>query len=308
MVLKLIFSKDPDPAREKRTGRAAILGILMPFVAYAYVGRFRRGLVAVALALLFVWAMSHLPFGLLDYRPIALVAGVSHWLAAVGLCFDAGLLVRRRQDRTGLWYQGFTFYIPLFAAWVAFDVASHRLNATTLFKAIQVCGESWGMQPAIRPKDCVLVAPSSRWQRGDIVFYQREGATRFGRVVGLSGDMVEMRGGAPLVNGAPFAQQAAPRPPLDATSFWGEAIVALDEVNTDGRSYVILRNPPAAQNDKDTIAARRIPDGHLFVLADFRDRTGDSRWFGDLPLSDALGKPIMVSRSPDWSRFGELVR
>lgn len=306
MSLRLFFTKDPDPAREKRAANAASLGMFMPLVAYAYVGRFARGLVAAALGLIFIGAMSHLPFGLVQYRPIAVVAAISHFLVAVGFCVDANLLVRRHADRTGLWYQEFTLYVPLFLIWVAVVVAGQRINETTLVKTIQICRKSWGVEPSLWPKDCVLVAPSSRWSRGDIVLYEKEGFTRFGRVVGLPGDMVELRNGVPVINGAPFSQHPAPDPPSGSTSF--EPIIPTIEVNTDGRSYVTLRRSGRLSKAEDDIAARRIPEGRLFVLADLRDGTWDSRSLGDVSLSEALGKPVMVSYSPDWSRFGLPVR
>lgn len=298
----------PDRARATRVSRAFVLGMFMSLVGYAYVGRFRRGLVAVAVAALVVWSISHLPFGLLDHRPIAAIAAVSHVVATFGFGVDAGLIARRGQDRTGLWYQELTFYVVLFAAWIGVVVAAQRINDATLLKATQVCGRSWGMEPAIWPEDCVLVIPNDRWSRGDIAYFRRETGARFGRIVALPGDLIEMRAGVPLVNGSPLVQTPALRSPDDATSFQPDMSVPLREVNAEGRDYTVLKIPSWRQGRRDDFAERPVAEGHVFVLADVRDFVADSRSFGDVPLAKVLGKPVMVSRSPDWSRFGEPTR
>jgi signal peptidase I len=47
------------------------------------------------------------------------------------------------------------------------------------------------------------------------------------------------------------------------------------------------------------------PD-HVFVLGGNRDNSNDSRSdeFGQIPLDDVKGRPLMISWSADWARIG----
>lgn len=297
-------------ARLKRRCCAASLGMSMPLVGYAYAGRFGRGVAAFVVAAGVIWLLSHLPFGLLDYRPVLVVAVISHFLACVAFCLDLDRIVKRGEDRTDLWYQDGAIYCVLFAVWIGAITFAHLANEQHLFKARQVCKYSWPMEPALRPNECVLVAPKSDWKRGDIVTYVPEPGLRvisFGRVIGLPGDVVAIRDGDPIVNGAPLPQRPTPLPPQEALSRWLTASAkSFSETNGD-RSYQIVREKPLTDRYQN-IAERRVADAHLYVLGDARDRVNDSRSGGDVPVSSALGTPVMVSRSPDWGRFGEPVR
>lgn len=305
-----IMTSVSEDVSRKDFSRAAALGMFMPLVGYAYVGRFARGMAALAVATLFVWSLSHLPFGLLDYRPIAFIAAISHFLAACGFCIDVSMIVRRGRARAGLWYQGLTFYVPLFAVWIAIVVVGHKINETTLHKAMQICDSAWGMEPTIRPKECVLVVPNRVWRRGDIALFVSDGEPQrssFGRVIGLPGDVVAIRKGNPIVNGVDLSQTPTSLPPQDALSRWFNASTKSFTETSGDRSYSIVRERPMTERYQE-IDEHRVPEAHLYLLGDARDWTMDSRSVGDIPISRALGKPIMVSRSPDWSRFGEPVR
>ncbi len=296
--------------RLKRRQRAASLGMFMPPVGYAYAGRFGRGAAAFVGAAAFIWLLSNLPFGLLDYRPVAVVAAVSHFLVCIAFACDLDRVVRQGEDRTGLWYQEGIFYCLVFAAWIALATSAHTINATWLFKVAQVCRYSWPMEPALRPKECVLVAPNRAWERGDIVFFLSQPnppVPSFGRVIGLPGDVVAIHQGNPVVNGRRLDQSSAPLPSQGALSrFLTASTKAFDEKNGD-RNYLIVREPPNPARYEE-VAERRVADGHLYLLGDARDKAMDSRVFGDIPVESALGKPVMVTWSPDWSRLGKPVR
>lgn len=298
----------PTPGEPRSSGRALVLTFAVPLVGYAYVGRLERGFVVVAAGLSIAASLSYLPFGLMNFRLFAILGAAAFLIARLIFAVDAALLVRRGRSRLGVPDQSIFVYVGVFVASLVAAVIYHGLARAWIFTTTQLCEKSNNVQPAIWPEDCVLVAPGGRWGRGDLVYY----GGRFGRVVGLPGDRVEVRDGVPVVNGSTFLQTPAPQPPTAATRFRPDIVIPSTETNPEGRSYVVLRLKDAGPHVDDDTAERRVPEGRVFVLNDLRDGAHgfDSRAevIGDLPISDILGTPVMVSRSSDWRRIGALVR
>ncbi|HVN87897.1 MAG TPA: signal peptidase I [Candidatus Binatia bacterium] len=108
------------------------------------------------------------------------------------------------------------------------------------------------------------------------------------RVVGLPGDVVEIRHKRVFVNGVPRD---------DPHAYFA-----------DGFNEVTGGTP------RDELAAFAVPPGHLFVMGDNRDRSYDSRFWGFVPLEDIKGKAFVIYWSWDgqdrwvrWERLGDRV-
>lgn len=108
------------------------------------------------------------------------------------------------------------------------------------------------------------------------------------RVVAVAGEEVEIRDKQLLVNGAaretPHAYFA------------------------DGPGSVQSTGP------RDTFGPTLVPEGHVFVMGDNRDRSYDSRYWGFVDLDDVQGKAIVVYWSWDgrdrwvrWERLGTVI-
>jgi signal peptidase I len=78
------------------------------------------------------------------------------------------------------------------------------------------------------------------------------------RVIGIPGDTVEVKRGTVFVNEQPLTEPYVQKPP----------------------SY--------------EMSARRIPSDCLFVLGDNRDHSSDSHVWGLVPMSDLIGKAVVV--------------
>ncbi len=125
------------------------------------------------------------------------------------------------------------------------------------------------MYPAVRDGDLFISLRLRRPARGDVIAYRAHGERRFGRVVGVEGDVIEMdEGGCFRVNGA-----------------------IPDET-------VFYETRPAAGADVSYPCT--VGSGELFVLNDLRDNSGDSRLFGAVPCEDTEGSLILLLRRRGW--------
>ena len=111
-----------------------------------------------------------------------------------------------------------------------------------------------------------------RAQRGDIIAFQyplNPSITFLKRVVAVGGDVVEIREDALYLNGALVAEPYAVH-------------------RLHGRTH-----------RRDTMPARAVPAGELFVLGDNRDDSADSRYWGFVPEQNVVGEPLLVYWSYD---------
>lgn len=173
-------------------------------------------------------------------------------------------------------------------------------------------------------------------ERGDIVVFRypgREDEDYVKRVIGLPGDMVEVRDGRIILNGTPVPQQriadyAMPVSPNSPCRMVGAA--ASERTGADGpicaypryretlpggRSYTVLDQ---GQGGADNFAPVIVPEGQLFVMGDNRDDSADSRvptsdgGVGLLPVENLLGEVLINFWSTDgsaewikpWTWFG----
>jgi signal peptidase I len=126
-------------------------------------------------------------------------------------------------------------------------------------QATRVEGQS--MEPNLHNKERLIIEKVSyRFhppRRGDVVVVhppRRSTVPLIKRVIGLPGEIVEIRDGQVLVNGAVLEEDYLDRP------------------------------TPGAMEP------RLVPEENVLVLGDNRDASNDSRTFGMVPFSDIIGK------------------
>lgn len=129
-------------------------------------------------------------------------------------------------------------------------------------------------------------------QRGDVIvfiFPEDRSKDFIKRVVGVAGDAVEVRDKKIFINGKQVDDPHA--------HFEGDDPQGIGLPSRDG------------------YGPRVVPENHIFVMGDNRDRSYDSRFWGFVNLDDVRGKAFLVYWSWDgadrwvrWERLGSLIR
>lgn len=125
------------------------------------------------------------------------------------------------------------------------------------------------MFPAVRDGDLCLTYRRAEYRSGDIVVYSQNDITRFGRIVGMSGDVIDMDAdGHFTVNGS----------------------VPFETV------YYVTRS----QENSPVQYPYTVGEDELFLLNDLRDNGQDSRQFGGIKLEDTQGSLVLLLRRRGW--------
>ena len=170
-------------------------------------------------------------------------------------------------------------------------------------------------------------------QRGDIVVFKSPAPDHLDvikRVIGLPGDSVQVRQGQLILNGVAvprrrvgdFVIPLSPNygdiqgpsedqpncPPGNVVRSGDRSSCRYDqyqEILPGGRSYTVLdRGPGRAGDDTDVYM---VPAGHVFLMGDNRDDSGDSRFpieqggLGYVPVENLEGKALFTFWSTDGS-------
>lgn len=151
-------------------------------------------------------------------------------------------------------------------------------------------------------------------ERGDVVVFvppHEPHKNYVKRLVGLSGDTLEMRGKVLYRNGAPVDEPYARY--LDGDG---------DAVHPNMRwqsNHLIAKTSRTYHPTRDNWGPLVVPDGQYFVLGDNRDNSEDSRYWGFVERTAIRGRPWFVYysfassdaeglpwlRSVRWARIGE---
>ncbi len=171
-------------------------------------------------------------------------------------------------------------------------------------------------------------------ERGDVAVFKAppgNSVDYIKRVIGLPGDSIEMRDGVLWLNGKPVPKVKMPdlvipvtQNMIDAARGTGDLpcyAMQFEELTPDGKrqcrypryketlpngkSYAVL---DVIRSSADNYPLTIVPEGHLFLMGDNRDRSSDSRFpaiegagIGIVPQENLVGKALVSMFATDGS-------
>lgn len=138
-------------------------------------------------------------------------------------------------------------------------------------------------------------------QRGDIVVFappvNRSEELFVKRVVGVAGDSIQMRQGILHINDSPIAMQpvSSGNTAYDGKKeFQAKRFKVAIPTDKGWAHYHVYKQQPFGHGQGDNTALFTVPEGHVFVMGDNWDGSGDSRFMdhlGFVPLDHVVGRP-----------------
>ena len=297
---------------------ALALSLLSAGVGHLYCGRVAKGLplyfawILVPLCCLIAAVSPPSSTGLLLLLVLPAVAVLAVYVYAA---IDAWRLAYKiSSDYSPRDYNRAGVYALLIVVQLAYAIGLIAVVRGSVYEAFRIPTRS--MNPTILQGDRILarkLLPQNHFpERGDLIVYRNPtptGAVKFiGRVVAVAGDHIEISGQRVTVNGNVLARDRVPAESLQLLGDQAKGRVAY-EVNS-GRRYLVAYGD---SSDADASEDGReqedfestIPERHVFVLGDNRERARDSRHFGTVHMGDIVGYVDYVYwPSESWSRFG----
>jgi len=152
--------------------------------------------------------------------------------------------------------------------------------------------------PVFRTKILDLGSP----QRGDVVVFFPPHEDRYfiKRLIGMPGDIIQIRDNVLYVNGEPLPQELLMEDPVNrhGSACWSGYQIVNETI--DEKKHLVRKCPTAGRSWNDRTWT--VPEGHYFMMGDNRDNSLDSRVWPDpfVPDKNIVGKAFAV-----WMHWNE---
>lgn len=172
------------------------------------------------------------------------------------------------------------------------------------------------MANTIVPGESVLcLMNGSEIRRGQIVLFKLPTDPKIlylKRVIGLPGDLIQVRGAKVFINGQEFPEA---RTYIELTNNNGaQPELSFNRSEGDGPYRVYYERREADDSPVSgemgmkygVTEALQIPSDRYFVMGDCRDNSLDSRYWGTVPRANIIGRALMIVATNDPKRQSKL--
>lgn len=280
-----------------------LLSLLWPGLGHIYAGWWRLGIVLFVIFTVLDASLLSLTW-LAPPIPAAVAVGIGIVvIPRLLVAFDTVHRIRTRWVAGPRpWYRA-TWLAAVVVITVIFGTQSiAAANFQPGWRSFHAASES--NMPTLLASDYFLADvrdPGALPTYGDVIVFAMPRSPRVvyvKRVIGLPGDLVQMRKGVLYLNDKPV-----PRETSGSVSFrtppTGSTFTEYRETLPNGHSYRIIQTP---DGPSQTTEAFKVPPGSLFVLGDNRENSLDSRFeqFGYVPAAGVIGHVDTIYWTGDW--------
>ena len=149
------------------------------------------------------------------------------------------------------------------------------------------------------------IIPFKKPVRGDIIVFKwpvDESLDFIKRVIGVEGDIIEIKGEDLYINGKKMETQYIEKYSDRGIRRADKYLELLGDVK-----HFILDEP--VKNEQYEFGPVTVPKESVFVMGDNRDNSQDSRYWGFVSLNKIKGKAMIIYWSwPHWKRFFNVIR
>ena len=263
--------------KKRRPIWATVLSLIIPGLGHIYAGDLRKGLSLIGI----------------EYSAIILagILGIlSTFYGIISLIiFTIGFYIFTLISSVRLALRNKEYQLQPYNRWywylIIFIITSVTTNTLFCFRGSILGYETYripakSMQPTLQIGDLITV--NTRYYQpivGDVVVFlypKNRSIPYVKRIAAIGNDTISINNGIVIRNGKPENK-------LD--------------VSNDKR----LKDFSISMNE------RKIPDGEVFLLGDWRDNSNDSRFWGTVPVTDIIGKVTYILFSKDINKIGKAV-
>lgn len=225
-----------------------------------------------------------------------------------------GLYGRLRAEAID-WLKTLAWIIPAYLVFTTTAFANYSIPSESMVPTLEVGDRvvvskfAYGYSRHSLPLNIGYITPPGARRflermpaRGDVVVFihPQENKVMIKRLIGMPGDVIEMRRGQLYINDARV--QTDELGPLARRPHGGgvETAIAYMETLPNGVRHIIHDIPERPSYEE--YGPFRVPEGEFFFMGDNRDNSADSRWvgMGSVPFENLIGRAERIYWAADF--------